>query len=99
MTAIPSRGEADFAVGSPLLDRPSRTRRASRALVRYLIAIWIGVAGTLAWQSYGEAAKQMIAANAPELGWSPEAQQMIAGWVEALGWTRPQLASRKNRLC
>ena len=30
-------------------------RRASRAFIRYLVAICIGVAGTLAWQSYGAA--------------------------------------------
>jgi hypothetical protein len=63
-------------------------RRASRAFARYLVAICIGVAGTLAWQSYGEATKQIVATRAPELGWSPEAKQMIAGWVQQLGWTK-----------
>ena len=95
MTAIPSREDSDFAVGSRFIDEPSRKRRASRAFVRYLIAIGIGVAGTLAWQSYGEAAKQMIAANAPRLGWSPEARQTIAGWVQELGLTKPRVASEK----
>jgi hypothetical protein len=70
-------------------------RRASRAFVRYLVAICIGVAGTLAWQSYGEATKQIIATRAPELGWSPEAKQMIASWVQQLGWTKP-LAGPEN---
>jgi hypothetical protein len=56
-------------------------RRASRGFARYLLAICIGVAGTLAWQSYGDAAKQIIATRAPELGWSPETKQMIASWV------------------
>ncbi len=51
-------------------DRPSPGRRASRALARFLIAAFIGVAATLAWQSYGEAAKQMIASWAQQLGWS-----------------------------
>ena len=96
MTTIPSHGESDFAVGSRLIDKPSRTRRTSRAFVRYVIAIGIGVAGTLAWQSYGEAAKQMIAAKAPQLGWSPEAQQTIAGWVQELGLTTPQVVSEKT---
>jgi hypothetical protein len=64
-------------------------RRSSRGFARFPVAICIGVAGTLAWQSYGEATKQIIAASAPELGWSPEAKQMIAGWVEQLGWTKP----------
>ena len=64
-------------------------RRASRVFVRYLVAICIGVAGTLAWQSYGEATKRIIATSAPELGWSPEAKEMIANWVQQLGWTKP----------
>jgi hypothetical protein len=64
-------------------------RRASRPFVRYLVAICVGIAGTLAWQSYGEATKQIIATRAPELGWSPEAKQMITNWVQQLGWTKP----------
>jgi len=64
-------------------------RRGSRGFARYLVAICIGVAATLAWQSYGEATKQIIATRAPELGWSPEAKQMIASWVQQLGWTKP----------
>jgi hypothetical protein len=68
-------------------------RRASRRLTRYLVAICIGVAGTLAWQSYGDAIKQLIAARAPELGWSPQAKQMIASW--AVGWTKPPAGPEK----
>jgi hypothetical protein len=64
-------------------------KRSSRGFTRYLLAICIGVTATLAWQSYGEAAKQLFAAKAPELGWSPEIKQMIANWVEQLGWTKP----------
>src|SRR6516162_6117157 len=45
-------------------------RRSLRALVRYFVVICIAVAATLAWQSYGEPAKQIVAARAPELGWS-----------------------------
>src|ERR1700756_5488912 len=43
-------------------------RRVLRALVRYSIAICIGAAGVLAWQSYGEATKQLVTTRAPELG-------------------------------
>jgi hypothetical protein len=64
-------------------------KRGSGGFARYLLAICIGAAAILAWQSYGEAAKQMFAAKAPELGWSPETKQMIANWVEQLGWTKP----------
>jgi hypothetical protein len=67
-------------------------RLASRGF-RYLVAICIGVAAILAWQSYSEAAKQVIAV--PELGWSPEAKQRIAGWVQQLGWTRPPAVESK----
>src|SRR5262245_13796435 len=51
--------------------RPSLRRRASRALVRYLIAAGIGVAATLAWQSYHEMATQMVASWAAQHGWLP----------------------------
>jgi hypothetical protein len=54
-----------------------------------MLAISIGVAATLAWQSYGQATKQIIATKAPELGWSPEASQTIASWVKQLSWTKP----------
>jgi len=69
-------------------------RLASRGF-RYLVAICIGVAAILAWQSYGEAAKQIIATRAPELGWSPEVKQMIASWVQQLGWTKPPVVESK----
>src|SRR5215470_8838414 len=71
-------------------------RRGSRGFVRYLVAVLIGVAVTLAWQSYGDAAKQVIATSAPELGWSPETKQMIASWVQEIGWTKPPVGSEKQ---
>src|SRR5262249_50733709 len=42
-------------------------RRGSGGFARYLVAILIGVAATLACQSYGSAAKQIIATK---LGWT-----------------------------
>ena len=59
-----------------------------QAFVRFLVAICIGVAGTLAWQAYGEDAKQIIGTRAPELGWSPEVRQTIANWTKPLA--RPE---------
>src|SRR5262249_5312787 len=47
--------------------RPSRRKRARRALARFLIMLCIGVAGTLAWQSYRDAAREMIAKSSPQL--------------------------------
>ena len=69
-------------------------RLASRGF-RYLVAICIGVAAILAWQSYSEAAKQVIATRVPEVGWSPEAKQRIASWVQQLGWTKPSAVESK----
>ena len=40
--------------------QPSRGKRALRAFTRFLITVGIGIAGTLAWQSYGDEARQMI---------------------------------------
>jgi hypothetical protein len=41
----------------------------SSAFARYLIAFFIGVTATLAWQSYGGAARKAIAGWSPHLGW------------------------------
>jgi hypothetical protein len=38
-------------------------------LMRLLIMFCIGVAVTLAWQSYGDAARGMIANSSPQLSW------------------------------
>ena len=70
-------------------------RVASGGFVRYLVATCIVVAAILAWQSYGEAAKQIIATRVPELGWSPQTKQVIQGWVQQLGWTKPVVVESK----
>ena len=49
--------------------RSSLAKRASRALARFLITFCIGVAATLAWQSYSDAAREKIAGSFPQLGW------------------------------
>src|SRR5262249_28842506 len=52
----------------------SSRRRASRFIGRFLIAFWIGVAAPLGWQSFGDAARAMIANSSPWLGWlAPQA--------------------------
>ena len=60
---------ADLNNSPFLTDRPSLGRRTSRSLARFLVAACVGVAATLAWQSYGGTAKQMIANSAPQLSW------------------------------
>ena len=56
-------------------------RSGSRGFGRYLLGICIGFSVTLAWLSYGDAAKQIIATNASKLGWSPDTKRLIASWV------------------
>jgi hypothetical protein len=39
------------------------------AFVRFLMIFFIGVAATLAWQSYGATAREVMASWSPHLGW------------------------------
>jgi hypothetical protein len=50
-------------------NRPWIGRRIFRTLTRFPIAVLIGVGATLAWQSHGDAARDMVVAEAPSLGW------------------------------
>jgi hypothetical protein len=58
----------------------------------FLITFCIGVAATLGWQSYGDAAREMIASSYPQLGWvaprptsaPPDQQQLNAMSPDAL---------------
>jgi hypothetical protein len=49
--------------------RPSRRSRVLVAAARVAATFCIGVAATLAWQPYGDAARMMIANASPQLGW------------------------------
>jgi hypothetical protein len=40
-----------------------------RVFARFLMTFGIGVVATLAWQSYGDAAREMIARSSPRLAW------------------------------
>src|SRR5712675_1802008 len=54
-------------------ERPSLGGRALRALARFLLMFCIGVAATLGWQSYGDAARENVASSYPQLAWlSPQ---------------------------
>ena len=57
-----------------IIKRPSLGKRAIRGLARFVIVFCIGVGATLAWQSYGDMARAMIADSFPQLGWlAPQA--------------------------
>ena len=49
--------------------RRSSGRRISRAFTRYSFVFLIGIGATLAWQSYGDEAMEMVRAEAPSRAW------------------------------
>jgi outer membrane murein-binding lipoprotein Lpp len=49
--------------------RRSTGNRMVRSFARFFIAVLIGVGGTLAWQSYGDEAKEMVRTWAPSMAW------------------------------
>jgi hypothetical protein len=53
-------------------------KRALRPLSGLPIAFCIGVAATLAWQSYGDAAREIVANAYPQLGWlAPQGEPVM----------------------
>jgi hypothetical protein len=56
-----------FGAGQPASGRPSIGKRMFRSLVRFSIAVLVGVGGTLGWQSYGDEAREMLVGQAPAL--------------------------------
>jgi hypothetical protein len=86
------RGEAYEFEGSSGKVSPIALENHSRALSPFLVAFCSGVAATLAWWSYGDAARQMIASSYPQLLWlappraltAPEGPQMIVPYPNQL---------------
>jgi hypothetical protein len=80
----PTRSEfpADLLAGEPSFPRPASRKRP----VRFMITFCLGIAATLAWQSYGDRARGIIANLYPQLGWlAPQAAlaQTVAGATAA----------------
>jgi hypothetical protein len=79
--------------------RPSLGKRASRAVVRFLITFCIGVAAALAWQSYGDAAREMIASASPQLGWlAPQAAPLVRTASDIVAPAAPPTPSPDQQL-
>jgi hypothetical protein len=76
----------------------SLVKRASFALARFLIAFCCGVAATMAWQSYGGAARKMTASSSSQLGSSARqaAPEAAARAVEAGGFVVQLSAARSE---
>src|SRR5260370_992829 len=76
MSALPSTTQSEFSADS--LPLTSLVKRTLLTLVRLLITFCIGVTATLAWQSYGDAAREMIANSYPQLGWLAPQTEPVA---------------------
>ena len=87
-----------------LAGRSSIVRRVLRSLARLSIAVLIGVGATLAWQSYGDTAREMLSTEVPSLSWlsvstttpTPDAEgsaQKPAGSQSAPAQTAPSAAA------
>jgi hypothetical protein len=69
---------------NPDVVRPSLGRRVLRRLVRLSVVLGVGVCSTLAWQSYGDDARAMIAKSSPQLGWvAPQPASLAPTTAEA----------------
>lgn len=60
-----SRNEGNRVAGKG----PGLGKRMLRAILRVSLAILVGVAGTLSWQSYGDEARETVRSLAPSLDW------------------------------
>jgi hypothetical protein len=68
-------------------------------LTRILITICVGVGAILAWQSYRDAAKQIIAKWYPQLGWfAPRATPIAYSAHDTIGLAAQAAPSPEQRL-
>jgi hypothetical protein len=60
---------SEFSDDWPIEPPPARRKPASRGFTRSLITFAAGIATAVAWQSYGDAARRIIADAYPRLVW------------------------------
>jgi hypothetical protein len=74
--------------------RRSLRKRALRTLSGLLVTFCTGVAATLAWQSYGDAARETIANAYPQLGWlAPQGEPVTQNAPDAIALAAPTAPS------
>ena len=83
-TSMPTEPSSGAKIGPAVLKgkRPSLPRRAARSLIIFCM----GIAAALAWQSYGDTTREMIASFYPQLGWLEPQTVGVA--------TNPEMTSR-----
>jgi hypothetical protein len=70
-----------------------------RSPTRVLITFCVGVAATLAWQSYGDAARQIVAKSDPRLGWlAPQAAPIPHRPSDGMALVAPATPALEQRL-
>jgi len=77
-----------------IMVRPPLLRRVLRASARFVFAVLVGIGGTLAWQSHGNQAMDVIRAKAPSVAeWLPVSTSRSAVSVGAAEVQQPTKAS------
>jgi hypothetical protein len=91
------------------ISRPAVRRSLRRALIQFVLAVLVGVSGTLGWQSYGQ---QMLATHVPTLAWlfsisaakfsgaagTPSDPTPVASNLDAVRRSLDQLAARQDQM-
>jgi hypothetical protein len=102
-------GAADVKNGRFANDEPASHEGTMRRLARSMITFFAGVVATLAWQSYGDEARQVIASLSPQLSWLapqaavvpaiPDANEEIARSVDRIvAANQEQIARSVDRI-
>jgi hypothetical protein len=93
--------------------RPPIRQRMVRTVTRFFVTVLIGVGATLAWQSYGDAAREAMAVRAPALAWlfpvsetkspvaAPDPAELLAPLATNLELVRrnvEQLAAKQDQM-
>jgi hypothetical protein len=77
---------ADMKNGRLLNRQPSFRKRTWRAVSRFLITFCIGAAATVAWQSHGDAVRDIIASLYPPLAWlAPQGEPAAQDALDMIG--------------
>ena len=92
----PTEPSSDANIGPAVLmsKPPSLRRRAARSSIIFCM----GIAAALAWQSYGNAAREMIAGSYPQLGWLEPQTVGVGTLPEMTSRTAPATTSDSHEL-